>query len=118
MSGPYCKSCVYYNELPLYDGLGECSDPTKIIQDKAGNRASESPEVNELYSCPNHSSVDKDFLESRVLMPRELPLEDSSNLIRKIKESTVESYMLALDECDLHDIYRILIQQYGVEASK
>jgi hypothetical protein len=63
MSGPYCKTCVYYSaDLMQPSGgpeRGTCGDPTKIISHGICGPMNEPPEViAESYTCRNHTNAD------------------------------------------------------------
>lgn len=58
MSGPYCKTCEHFKEWPLSGGTGECTDPCKIIYDRSGNNINCFPDVQEKYSCCNHTTME------------------------------------------------------------
>ena len=59
MSGPYCKTCFYFQTQPLGDrAMGECSDPAKHIEDRGGETWRGNVEVHESCQCGNWSSKD------------------------------------------------------------
>ena len=53
MSGPYCESCKYFYSSPFSGSKGECTDPSKLIYVKSGDRINEPPEVNIKNECSN-----------------------------------------------------------------
>jgi hypothetical protein len=53
MSGPFCETCRYFQEV--FGGGGECTDPTKIIYDSGGNASNDSPQVGSRSECSNHT---------------------------------------------------------------
>ena len=57
MSGPYCESCKFLEHVASSDPeFGECSDPSKIIHDRNGNRVNDPPAVHFRYTCSNHAA--------------------------------------------------------------
>lgn len=57
MSGPYCKTCVYYYPAMLgHADEGECLDPAKRITGPAGDTWNNDPFVHEHCSCRNHET--------------------------------------------------------------
>ena len=62
--------------------------------------------------------TDKDFLAKRVLMPRELPEDFKDELKSKLKkEGSYTPFTSGCIEFSIN-IYKELVKQYGVEASK
>ena len=63
MSGPSCKTCDHYFPYPLGDGLGECTDPTKAIFYKYGDRQNGETIVSENLECRNHKTKPKESVD-------------------------------------------------------
>lgn len=55
MGGPYCETCNYFCEMALTEDEGECSDPSKIIYAKHGDRINSAPWVRKTNECCNHA---------------------------------------------------------------
>jgi len=57
MGGPYCETCNYFYQPPLSKDDGECTDPSKIVYVKYGDRISSEPSVHKTNECCNHTSL-------------------------------------------------------------
>lgn len=53
MSGPSCKTCKHFRDMPMGD-WGECHDTSKIIYREDGKRHTNRPEVLPSMECLNH----------------------------------------------------------------
>lgn len=73
MSGPYCKTCKHFWEMPFTDA-GECWDKSKIIYGGGGNRVNSEHEVWPRFTCDNHTT-NTELQPDTVRISRECALE-------------------------------------------
>lgn len=60
MSGPYCETCKFYRPTIFGDSaMGVCTDYTKAIINRCGDRVGVEPSVHISYGCANHKTYEE-----------------------------------------------------------